>query len=209
MNRSGFYFAAALICCIMMLPGLSFGQQERTAFDEDFNWTDATEERTFYIDVKPGANQLKMDFEGKISQGSLNVTAYDPTQNKVAGFSLVCSGGVVREQISNGQNTHTMVHSGSGSNTTSTVTADGQSTVTVNTGSAEGTRKVKVKKKQKNRNKSKTKNGKSYSVMTTNSDARGAKGVMNKKITNPSPGKWKFVISVSDVSGQLEAEIEQ
>ena len=218
MNRSGFYFTVTLLCLLLSLPELGFGQQVQYEFDQEFNWSDATEEKTFYIDVKSGSSHLKMDFEGKISQGNLDLTAFDPDNNKVAGFSLVCSSGeetgssssisVGRNSNSNSNpNSDSNAGSGSNSSSTTTVTANGQSTVTMSTGASEGASSAKVKRKHKDKNKAK--NGTSYSTATTNSDARGAKGVMNKKITDPSPGRWKFVISVSGVSGNLEAEIEQ
>ena len=208
MNHRVFHFSTTILFLLICLPIVSSAQDNLTSLDQEFNWNNEDETKTIYVDIKKGADKIKMHFEGNISQGDLQVTAYDPEGNKVSGFTLVCSNSDsgstnVQVQTSGGTN----VNIGSGTNNNIVVESDTGNTVTVST-----TGKVKSKNKSKSKHKHKNveKNGKgSYSVTSTSSNNKGAKGVMGKSITDPAPGKWKFVIEVEGVTGSLDAEVEQ
>lgn len=206
-----------ILFVIVIAGNLSFGQ---SSVDKEFNWDDSDETKTLYIDVKNGVDKLEMDFDGRISKGSLLITAYDPAGNKVGGFSLVCSkdgndvnvhvdvsgSGDSETHVHSNGNSHTHINTNSNSNSNSnTNTTSSSSTTTTTTTTTISSDKDKVKKKKKIKRKSKK--GMDYSYVNT--DDQGAKGVMKKVINNPEAGKWKFVLETKSVTGELSAELDQ
>ena len=211
-----------LLVGLICLPLFTFSQKD-TGYKKEFNWNKSSESKTIEVEVKQGADKLSMEFKGKISKGSFNLTAYDPEGNKAAGFSLVCSG-ENHIHIESGEGTTSTIHSGSGSNNHIHVQSNGDKTTTITTES-NGNNQVHVeskgstnstvvtrsngKSKSKVKRKSKHKDDGVYSVVSTNTDSKGAKGVMVKTLDNPMPGTWKFELEVEEVTGTLTAEIEQ
>jgi hypothetical protein len=215
MQLRTFNISTANLFFFLFIPFLLSAQNGEKSFQKEFNWENEDKSKTIFIHVKNGAEMLKMDFEGSISQGDLHLTAYDPEGNRVAGFSLMTSGSEggnvhVETVEGNGSNSNSNSNSnsgtGSGTSSSSSSNSNSDSRVSVTTSSSEsGNSTVTVKSKSKNKNK----NGKNYSVTSTTSDSKSAKGIMKKKISDPMPGNWKFVLEVKSVTGYLSAEIDQ
>ncbi len=203
----------AFLFLMFSSPMMTMGQNAKRSIDENFSWDTSNETKTIYMKVDNGARKITMDFDGHISEGAFNLTAYDPEGNKVGGFSLVCSSGEgthVHVDVTEGNHQHTHVHtdgnsthsshsdSNHGSNTRST-----SSTTTTTEVTSDGKLKTKSKSKSKKKGKGE------YSYSSSNSDSKGSKGVMKKTISDPDAGKWKFVLEASKVTGTLTARVTQ
>lgn len=207
-----------LFLFVLCLPLFAFGQNGQKSLDRDFNWTDSNDTETVYIKVDKGAEALKMAFNGETTSGSLRITAYDPEGNKVSGLTLNCSTGDhshVHVHTSDGHGSHsnsntnsnTNSNSDSNSNVNVTTGGSGSSSVVTTTTTTSASGETKTKRKHKHKHKEKGKGEYTYEV--SNSDSKGAKGVMKKKVKNPMAGNWKFVIETEDVSGTMKAKIDQ
>ncbi len=207
-NRKSFILSILLLIFL----GTSFnlmaqGGQKKLA--QEFEWKETNKKETIKINVEKGAEKLTMDLKGWISEGSFNLTVYDPEGNKTGWFSLVSSGeggSHVRVETNNDSNSNSNTNTntntnGSGSNVTVTTT-------TTTTNSSDGDYVVKRKSKNKSKSKKKDKKG-NYSYSMTDSDDKKSKGVMRKSISDPSPGIWKLVFEVEDATGELTAIVDQ
>ncbi len=205
-NRKSFILSILLLIFL----GTSFnlmaqGGQKKLA--QEFEWKETNKKETIKINVEKGAEKLTMDLKGWISEGSFNLTVYDPEGNKTGWFSLVSSGeggSHVRVETNNDSNSNSNTNTntnGSGSNVTVTTT-------TTTTNSSDGNYVVKRKSKNKSKSKKKNKRG-NYSYSMTDSDDKKSKGVMRKSISDPSPGIWKLVFEVEDATGELTAIVDQ
>ena len=226
MKNRNLIFPILSMMFFVLFSNLLFAQNPVKSFKEDLKWNKATETKTIILDVKKGAKIIEMEFEGNITEGTLEVIAFDPEGNKVAGFSLVATGeensNVEVEALdwANGEGeawetkdgetwstTNSNSNSNSNSNTNSNSDSDGESEISVTSGSGSNSSSVRIKSKSKNKNKNKTSKG--YSVVSTSSDSKSAKGMMKKKLSDPIPGNWKIVLTLENVTGNLMADIEQ
>jgi len=215
MKKRVYNLSTFLLLLIFSLPILASAQSNRGSIDEDFNWNASDESKTLYVKVKPGADKLTMNFDGRISEGAFFMTAYDPEGNKVGGFSLVCSGendvninidvaenGSTRTEVHTDGHSHTHVNTNTNNNSNIRSTT---TTTTTTTRTTDGEEKTKVKSKSKQKSKQK---GTRESIHT-DSDGKGSKGVMKKTISDPIAGNWKFVLEAKAVTGTLSAKIDQ
>ena len=218
MQNQNSFFAFFLTGLIILLPTLISSQKGVANFDDEFTWSKKSTTETIYIDVKKGADALALVFEGSITEGDLDLIAYDPDGNKVAGFSLETAGSNgVQVFVETGQSDNELSITTHGENGASTISygsnidiktdSDGESkSYTIRTGPKD---KKKKKNKNKNKNKNKDKTSKSYTVTSTSEGSQNAKGVMTKVITDPMPGQWKIVMDINNVTGELSAKIDQ
>ncbi len=184
---------------LFIIPLSSLAQKAHTSIDEEYEWTAESKTETLYVDVKKNSTSLVMSFAGAIEKGTLEVKVYNPDGDKIPGFILLSEeydDGKVSVNISTGENqkgTQT---------TTTTSTSTGKSTsITTTSGSGVGA--------SSNVTVGKSSEGSSYAVSSSSSNSKGAKGVMNRILSDPEPGKWKLVISVKDVTGKLDVAIVQ
>ena len=159
--------------------------QAQSALNKSYSWDDKTEEVTLSVNVEPGTKELALQFKGNVSTGNLVVTAMDPNGNGECGFCLITdcslSCGKARDKVKKGKAKRKGVNSSCSSNT--------KNGVTKTTMSCSGT---------------------GYSFMSNNSQGDfGAKGNANEIISDPTPGKWIFIIEAIKVTGDLELSIEQ
>lgn len=191
-----------LLLLMLLLPLCLPAQQVVQSIEEEFVWDNANETKTLYVGVRDGSPRLKINLEGNITQGKLIVTAHDPEGNKVAGFSL---------KTSDAKGYEVSVGSSTEEGTTSTIesSSDSDSGETATLSSMKVKKKRKVISKSKSKSRGKNRSGKSYSKTLTSTDSKGAKGVMNKTLTDPMVGRWKIELEVVEVSGSLKAEVSQ
>jgi hypothetical protein len=184
--------------CLLFNPFISIAQKTHNAIDKEFDWKDENKTETYYLDVKKKSNTLLMSFAGAIDEGSMEVTVFNPSGEKIPGFHLICEDNNkngVSVSMSTGKDAKktrsTTSTSSSGTSTSRVSTTTSKTSTSSNDTSGE------------------LSSGNSYEYSSTNSDSKGAKGVVTKVLSDPMPGKWKLVISVKDVTGKLDVEIDQ
>lgn len=204
-----------------IFPILLNAQEGVSSYENEFEWNEADKTETILIDVEKGSDVLMMNFVGNISDGELDLTAFDPDGNKAAGFSLVtvvAEGVQVFVESGDGDNVISISNSSSGSSYSSSSDSGSGSNINIVTSGSDASAKSisvsssgknKSKNKNKDKKKSKDKSANGYTVTTTNSDARTSKGVMNKTIIEPAAGQWKIVLKVQNVTGTFIANIDQ
>ena len=157
--------------------------------NETYDWNKESDEITVYVDVNSNTKALSMSFNGQVSEGNLIVSAYDPNGNKQSGFCLITNC-----ELSCGKNDKNSTGKGvskknKGKNKTYSVSTNTNNGTTQSTMSSSG-------------------EGYSYSCSSDENDS-GAKGNSIETITDPTSGKWKFVIEAVEVTGQLTANVHQ
>ena len=85
MQNRVFNNLTAILFLFLFIPFLLNAQNGDRSFEKEFAWENGDESKTIIINVATGAKMIQMDFEGTISDGSLQLTAYDPEGNKVGG----------------------------------------------------------------------------------------------------------------------------
>lgn len=191
-------YLAIISTVLLLIPMSLFAQKTQTSIDKEFEWTDANKTETLFVDVKKKSSTLLMSFAGAIEKGTLEVNVFNPDGDKIPGFLLVSDGSdaaTVSVGVSTGEDdegTQIITSTSSGSNTTSITT-----TSTSGVGSSSN---VTVGKSSL---------GSSVAISSSSSNSKGAKGVMNKILPDPAPGKWKIVISAKNVTGKLNVAFDQ
>ena len=187
------------ICSILLLiiPISLTAQKVHTSIDKEFEWIDKSKNETLFIDVKKKSSNLLISMAGAIEKGILEVNVFNPDGDKIPGFSLVSDGSEAAEVsvgYSTGDNPGTQI--------TTTTSSSGSTTsiTTTPAPSAGSSSNVAIGSDTK---------GNSYAVSTSTRDSKGAKGVMNKILPNPKPGKWKVIIVAKHVTGKLNIAFDQ
>ena len=188
----------AAFCMLVMTSSA----QDNKNIRKSYEWDDETKTETLTFNVPEKSNSLHFNFVGSISEGSLEITAWDPAGEKFRGFSLKSNG--------TDDDKSTIIIStktGKRSNTVSVDKSDGVSSTSSSTSrstsssssSSSGSSSSAIGDSGDN----------SYSYVSSSSNQSGAKGVMNKTITDPVAGNWKLEIKVKGVSGELSIIIDQ
>lgn len=181
----------------ILLPLMSIAQKAPTSIDKEFEWKGESKKEIIYIDVKKKSSNLLMSVAGAIDDGILEVNIFNPDGDKIPGFLLVSDGSNdsrVSVGYSTGDKEGTHV-------TTSTSSSGSNATVTTTTTTGVGSSSnVTIGSDGK---------GSSVEVSSSSSDTKGAKGVMNKILPNPEPGKWKVVIIAKHVTGKMNVAFDQ
>jgi hypothetical protein len=211
------------LALFILTPMLSFAQNEKVGVDKDFTFDENSKTETFTFEVKKGTKKININFEGTISKGGLKVKITDPDGNKISGFSLKTSRSGTRTlsySYSSDSDDKTRAEdserAGSSSSSSKSANASSSSRSSASASSSSSSRsrassRTSVRADVNNPdsliiNNSKT-NEYIYTNNKTENDKAGARGVINKEITNPTVGVWKFTIYPNDTEGQLVAKI--
>ena len=187
-----------LIALLIATPMISGAQDVKSGVDKNFTFDETSKTEKFTFTVDEDTKKLIIDFNGNISQGTLKVDITDPYGNKITGFMLRTSGST-KEGRSTGKSYSYSENENSSSSTRSSSSSRSRST--------EVTETVKVTNDDVNTTEINVINN--YIVITENteSNSKGARGVINKQIENPAEGVWEFTIRPNNASGKLSATI--
>jgi methionine-rich copper-binding protein CopC len=188
-----------ILLLLIITPMLSNAQKEKAGVNKEFTFDETSKTESFTFAVNEGTKELKINFEGNISEGSLKVKITDPDGNKISGFSLKSSKSK-NESYSSSSSSNSNSQSSSRSSSSSRASASSRSSastsVTVDVNDADS---VIITETDINSH--------IYTTQKTETNNSRARGVLNKTITNPTQGVWKFSIYPDDASGKLSAKI--
>jgi hypothetical protein len=186
----------AISLFIFLNPAVSIGQSAEEKCDKVYEWDGEDQSETIYISIKKESASMIVNLVGTVKKGKLEVSLISPDGEKIPGFLLV----------SDGSSDESLFEEASGTNQVTT-SASSVTSTTVSTSSTSSSTRIGSSGKKNGKGKNNTTD--SY-VYSTSEDLFGeAKGVMNKVITNPTPGNWKVVISAKKVNGKLVVSIDQ
>jgi len=146
-----------------------------------------------------------LNLDGVIKKGTLEVTLFNPKGEKIPGFLLVCDeteGHNVSMNISVGDDDEV-------EQSTAVSTTTSRSSSAASASSAAKADQASKATSSNSMSISSSSKSSTYSHTSTDRDSKGAKGVMNKIISDPEPGVWKIVISLKDVTGTLKVDVDQ
>jgi len=179
-------FLKVMLSITVILPILSFSQSKDYQIEKQYEWQGESQKETLYITIKSNSSEMMVNLNGTVMSGKLEVNLFDPDGEKVPGFMLVADG-------SGGDGNNTIsVTNNNGSNSVATSTSGSSSS-----GSSSNSVSISDDKKG------------SSTFTTTTSAVSGSKGVLSKVLNDPTPGKWKIVISAKEITGKLEVEVDQ
>jgi hypothetical protein len=202
MNTNPFKQFTMILSMLFLIPIINYAQ-EQSEITKDFEFTKSSKTQTIDFDVASGVDNLLMEFEGKLTKGSMKIKIIDPEGNVITGFSLVCSNEGGNANVFGNANS-----SGDVSTSSTSISSSGSSSSSSSSSSAKSTVSTQSSNEKKKMSKSKRNKETGYNTFQTiESDETGARGVMNKIIENPQPGKWKYSIITDDASGELSAKI--
>ncbi|MBI9067699.1 MAG: hypothetical protein JEZ09_10435 [Salinivirgaceae bacterium] len=218
------------VISMLLVPFSSVGQKKQIPVDETIKWNQKTSKtETIEFEVKKGVEELEMNFEGNISQGSLKLTLRNPKGYKASGFSLLSSGSKhspssresisakadkelseERERAEKSKSSSYSSSSSSSSKSSSSASSSSSSTsVSYDSDSDTGVSiDVNVTKDNGDEKKTNIKR-RDKSVVKTESNEEGARGVMKKTIKKPESGIWIVSIELENVKGELSAKIAE
>lgn len=184
------------IFIILLIPSFSSAQSGTEKLNKQFEWDDKSISETAYINIEKNSSNLMINLDGWVKNGRLEVNIYNPKGEKIPGFLLVSDG-------DEGKSSNNIAISGGKGNNTVTTATTTESSTTVSTSSSANNTSTSTSSVSNSDG-----NG-TYSYSTSSTTGSGAKGVMNKVITDPMPGKWKIEISTKKLTGKLTVSIDQ
>lgn len=188
-TRIATFFSLSFII-LLSVPHASKAQPIGEEIDKTYTWAGETKSENVYINIKEHTSQMMINMDGSAKKGELEVTIYNPEGEKFPGFILISDGS-------------------SGSSTSVVNVSTGNGTNSVSTSSTSISTSKKTTSSNSSSSSSNSDEDGSYSYTTSISAGSGAKGVMNKVLTDPMPGKWKFEIAAKKLKGELTLSINQ
>lgn len=192
---------STIIFFLSMFPQMGAAQKAEYSVDKEFKWKDANKSMTILFDIQKKSSILAMSFAGAIEKGTLEVTIVDPKGEKIPGFMLV-SGIAYKDsseiRISVGEGETKILTTNKDGSVVSTTTSTSPSSASANASASSSTSGIGISSA-----------GNSYAHYNSTAGGQGAKGVMNKVLSDPLPGKWKVLIELKNVTGGLNVAIDQ
>ena len=192
-----------LVLCIL-IPTISNAQ--KVELNKEFSFDENSKTESFTFKVEKGTKKLNIDLEGIISKGGLKVKILDPDGKQVSGFSLETSKSKDKSYNSSsdsGKKEKQSSSSSSRSSENASVSVRASSSSRSSSSSNSNSASVAVNSSGE----SETHNTHIYTKEKTENNDAGARGVINKEITNPTEGTWKFTIYPDNTSGHLTTKI--
>lgn len=177
------FLLTIFLSILFIIPISVFAQSNEYNIDEKYEWKGESQKETLFITIKNNSSEMMINLNGTVMSGKLEVNLFDPDGEKFPGFVLVADGS-----------------GGDGNNSISVSNSNGKNSVsTSSSGSTSSSNSVSI---------SDDKKGSSTFTTTTTAES-GSKGVMSKVLNDPTPGKWKIIISAKEITGKLEVEVDQ
>lgn len=185
-----------LIANILLIPFFSNAQSGSEKFNKQYEWSGESTSETVNINIEKSSSNLMINLDGWVKKGKLEVNIYNPKGEKIPGFLLVSNG-------EEGKSSNNIAISGGTGNNTVTTTTTTESSTSVSTSSSANNSSTSSSSGSNSDGKG------TYSYSTSSTTGSGAKGVMNKVITDPMQGKWKLEISTKKLTGSLTVSMDQ
>lgn len=191
-----------IMMVLCMFPRVGAAQKTECSVDKEFKWKDTNKSMTIDFDVQKKSKSLAMSFAGAIEKGTMEVSIIDSKGEKIPGFLLVSAKAAadssdIRISVGGEGETKILTTSKDGS-VVSTSTSTSPSSASANASASSSSSGI-----------GKSSHSNSYAYYNGIGGGHGAKGVMNKVLTDPRPGKWKVLIELKNVTGSLKVAIDQ
>lgn len=195
----------------LLSPILSNAQKEKIGVDKVFTFDENNKTKSFTFNVAKGTKEIKINFEGNISTGGLKVKIMDPDGNQVSGFSLETSKSKTKSTnysySSNSDERSRNRNERDCDEDRARSRSSARSSSSSSSRSSSRAVSVEINDSDSVITETKIRNTHIYTNQKTETGNAGARGVINKEITNPTEGVWKFTVYPDDTSGHLVAKI--